>query len=76
MDTLWWLAVTHVATALVFLLLGWRFGREASGRPMFAFPVAPAPQGPEGEEADPWAVAAGQAPPSAAMDRNETDFTV
>jgi hypothetical protein len=65
--------LTHLATALFFLLLGWRLGREASGRPMFDFPPAWAPSEPAGEEADPWAAAAtGQSGPVDGLDRKET----
>lgn len=44
-----------LATALCFLLLGWRLGREKAGKPMFGFPLIPGrePQDP-GEEPDPW----------------------
>lgn len=44
-----------LATALGFLLLGWRLGRENAGKPMFAFPPAPGAE-PEdsGAEPDPW----------------------
>jgi hypothetical protein len=36
--------LTHLVTRVgVFLLVGWKFGREASGRPLFDFPPGPAP---------------------------------
>lgn len=49
----------HLAGAAGFLLLGWRFGRESAGRPMFDYPTWPAPRPrPDAdaplEEADPW----------------------
>ncbi len=49
------LASLFLATALGFLLLGWRLGREKAGKPMFGFPLIPGrgPQDP-GEEPDPW----------------------
>jgi len=61
-DLSWLWPFTHLGTALFFLLLGWRFGREATGRPMFAFPVAPTPETSAGEEVDPWALAAAGRP--------------
>jgi hypothetical protein len=72
-DLTWLWPVTHVGTALGFLLLGWRLGRESTDRPMFAFPVAPAPEEPGGEEADPWFLAAaGGGATAVGVDRNET----
>ena len=52
------LAGLFVATALAFLLAGWRLGRESAGRPMFEHPLADAcdPQALAGEP-DPWAEA-------------------
>ncbi|NMC49351.1 MAG: hypothetical protein GYA47_07990 [Desulfovibrio sp.] len=49
------LTCLFLATALGFLLLGWRLGREKAGQPMFGFPLIPGrgPQNP-GEEPDPW----------------------
>lgn len=72
-DLTWLWPFTHLGTALVFLLLGWRFGREASGRPMFDFPTLPPPAEPAGEEDDPWARAAA-GPPTATcdLDKNQT----
>ncbi|WP_176629306.1 hypothetical protein [Desulfolutivibrio sulfodismutans] len=42
-------------TALVFLLMGWRFGRESAGRAMFehALPASPG-EAAVADEADPW----------------------
>ena len=61
----------HLAGAAVFLLLGWRLGRESAGRPMFDYPTWPTwptrPPRPEAdaplEEADPWSAASITAPP-------------
>jgi hypothetical protein len=36
-------AAIVLLAALFFLLLGWRLGRESAGRPMFDFPLFPAP---------------------------------
>jgi len=72
-DLTWLWPLTHLGTALVFLLVGWRFGREASGRPMFAFPLLPPSQAPAGEEADPWAeAAAGRSSVAGDVDKNVT----
>lgn len=72
-DLTWLWPFTHLGTALGFLLLGWKFGREAAGRPMFDFPTAPAPERAAGEECDPWALAAaGQAGTATGLDKNET----
>ncbi|EHJ48467.1 hypothetical protein DFW101_2463 [Solidesulfovibrio carbinoliphilus subsp. oakridgensis] len=46
------------AVALVFLLVGWRLGRESAGRPMFDYPLSPAPPEDAVLEADPWDEAA------------------
>jgi hypothetical protein len=62
-----------LGTALVFLLVGWRLGRESAGRAMFDFPLVSLPAGPAGEEDDPWARAAvGRDVPGRSVDRNET----
>ena len=61
----------HLAGAAVFLLLGWRLGRESAGRPMFDYPTWPTwptrPPRPEAdaplEEADPWSAASITATP-------------
>jgi hypothetical protein len=43
------------ATALGFLLMGWRFGRESSGRGMFVHPLSEAlHEAAAVDEADPW----------------------
>lgn len=69
----WLWPLTHLVTALVFLLLGWKFGREAAGRPMFEFPPGPSPCLDPGEEGDPWALAAvGPGGPDNGVDKNET----
>lgn len=69
----WLWPLTHVGTAVVFLLLGWRFGREASGRPLFDFPLIAPPAGPAEPEVDPWAEAAcGEPGPGQGVDRNKT----
>jgi len=69
----WLWVLTHLVTAGVFLLMGWKFGREASGRPLFDFPPGPAPSLAPGEECDPWALAATGAPaPGSGVDNNET----
>jgi hypothetical protein len=71
---IWLWPLTHLATALGFLLLGWKLGREASGRPMFDFPPGPPPAAPAGEEGDPWAEASlGRPGSGAGVDRNETE---
>ncbi len=46
------------ATALIFLLMGWRFGRESAGRAMFehALPAVPG-EAASADGADPWDVA-------------------
>lgn len=74
MEPVWLWPLTHVVTAVVFLLLGWRFGREASGRAMFDFPLVAPPAGVVEPEADPWAEAAGEAGSGRGVDRNQTDF--
>lgn len=66
--------LTHLVTALVFLLLGWRLGRETVGRPMFAYPPGLPPDAEGCDEDDPWAEAArGRDGPVAGVDRNETE---
>ncbi len=69
----WLWPVTHLATAVVFLLLGWRFGRESRGKPAFDFPVLPSSGAQPLEEADPWTVAAwGEAELTPELDKIET----
>lgn len=42
-----------LAIATAFLFIGWRFGRESQGRPMFGFQVGGTPDGqPHGEISD------------------------
>lgn len=42
-----------LAIAITFLFIGWRFGRESQGRPMFGFQVGATPGGqPYGEASD------------------------
>ena len=56
-DLRWLETLAHLAAALVFLLVGWRLGRESVGRPMFEYRSLP-PAGEEtAEEADPWSAA-------------------
>lgn len=70
-SVIFWLAfdvALHLAGATVFLLLGWRLGRESAGRPMFDYPTWPArPVRPEAdaplEEADPWSASSITATP-------------
>ena len=50
--------VAHAGLALVFLLLGWRLGRESAGRPMFDHPLLPPMDDALSEEPDPWSEAA------------------
>ena len=50
--------VVHASLALVFLLLGWRLGRESAGRPMFDHPLLPPRDTALPEEPDPWSEAA------------------
>ncbi len=65
----WATAVVVAATALVFVLVGWRFGRESAGRPMFSFGREAAGSGVTGFEGiDPWDEAATPAPPSAGVE--------
>lgn len=44
--------------ALLFLLVGWRLGRESAGRAMFDQSLLARPSEAMSEEADPWAEAA------------------
>jgi hypothetical protein len=47
-----------LATAMAFLLAGWRLGRESAGRPMFDHPLSAARDVAAcGGEPDPWAEA-------------------
>lgn len=70
-SVIFWVAfdvALHLAGATVFLLLGWRLGRESAGRPMFDYPTWPArPVRPEAdaplEEADPWSASSITATP-------------
>lgn len=74
-EPVWLWPLTHLVTAVVFLLLGWRFGREASGRPVFDFPLVSPPPGPAGPEVDPWTEAAtGEAGPGQGVDRKKTVY--
>ncbi|QLA21288.1 hypothetical protein [Desulfolutivibrio sulfoxidireducens] len=52
------LIALFLGTAMVFLLVGWRFGRENAGKPMFAFPRVSGDEATEPDEGpDPWAEA-------------------
>uniref|UniRef100_I2PXJ8 Uncharacterized protein n=1 Tax=Desulfovibrio sp. U5L TaxID=596152 RepID=I2PXJ8_9BACT len=65
--------LAYPAVALVFLLVGWRLGRESAGRPMFDSPLLPAPPEDATLEADPWDEAAfGRPSGPAAVDIFET----
>ncbi|MEF3697423.1 hypothetical protein [Desulfolutivibrio sp.] len=49
------LLALYVATALVFLLTGRRFGREHAGRAMFERPLSEAPhEAADADQTDPW----------------------
>jgi hypothetical protein len=48
----------HLTAALVFLLVGWRLGRESAGKPMFDFKILPENTDGDAHEADPWTEAA------------------
>jgi hypothetical protein len=48
----------HLTAALVFLLVGWRLGRESAGKPMFDFSILPEKEDGDAHEADPWTEAA------------------
>ncbi len=66
-------ALSHLAAALAFLLVGWRLGRESAGRPMFDFPVQARTLPEPAEESDPWTEAALGRPSGArAVDSFET----
>jgi hypothetical protein len=57
------LAGLFVATALAFLLAGWRLGRESAGRAMFDHPLGGTPERDTlAVEPDPWAEAMHGAP--------------
>ena len=56
-DWRWLETLAHLAAALVFLLVGWRLGRESAGRPMFAYRALPQAEQEAPEEADPWSAA-------------------
>jgi len=43
--------------AIVFLLLGWRLGRESQGKPMFQYPVVSAPESQFVDDRDPYDIA-------------------
>ena len=49
--------VAHAGLALVFLLLGWRLGRESAGRPMFDHSLLPPMDTALPKEPDPWSEA-------------------
>jgi hypothetical protein len=67
LDALWRLVEIglHLLGAMAFLLVGWRFGRESAGRPLFDYPVLPADTTKDAllEEADPWSAASIAASP-------------
>jgi hypothetical protein len=52
------LLLGHLTAALVFLLVGWRLGRESAGKPMFDFKILPESKDGDAHEADPWTEAA------------------
>lgn len=58
-DWRWLETFAHLGAGLVYLLVGWRLGRESVDRPMFAYralpPVAAAEEA--AEETDPWSAA-------------------
>ena len=57
-DWRWLETLAHLGAALVFLLVGWRLGRESVGAPMFSYRALPqAVEEAVVEEADPWSVA-------------------
>lgn len=65
--------LVQAGLALLFLLVGWRLGRESRGRPPFDFPLVAPACGDTVEEADPWDEAARGLPFRAeAMDSFET----
>jgi hypothetical protein len=51
-------ALAYPGVALVFLLVGWRLGRESVGRPMFDYRLVAVPPEDAPPEADPWDEAA------------------
>lgn len=56
-DLRWLETLAHLVGALVFLLVGWRLGRESVGRPMFEYRTLPPANEEAVEEADPWSAA-------------------
>ena len=57
-DWRWLETMAHLGAALVFLLVGWRLGRESVGAPMFSYRALPqAMEEAVAEEADPWSAA-------------------
>ncbi|MFP5258810.1 MAG: hypothetical protein ACLGQH_07280 [Acidobacteriota bacterium] len=56
-DLRWLETLAHMGAGLVFLLVGWRLGRESVGRPMFEYRSLPAGGEEAVEEADPWSAA-------------------
>jgi|GEM_PF-5655681 len=50
--------LVQAGLALLFLLVGWRLGRESAGRAMFDQPLLSRTSETLPEEADPWAEAA------------------
>ena len=56
-DWRWLETLAYLGAALVFLLVGWRLGRESAGRPMFAYRALPQAEQETPEEADPWSAA-------------------
>lgn len=57
-DWHWLCPIVALGAALVFLLVGWRLGRESVGRPMFEYPLVAVTPRDVVEEADPWTEAA------------------
>ncbi|MYL82354.1 hypothetical protein GTA51_04275 [Desulfovibrio aerotolerans] len=57
-DWRWLETLAHLGAALVFLLVGWRLGRESVGAPMFSYRALPrAAEETVVEETDPWSAA-------------------
>ncbi|OLN27035.1 hypothetical protein DVDV_2335 [Desulfovibrio sp. DV] len=58
-DWRWLEMLVPLGAALVFLLVGWRLGRESVGRAMFDYRVLPPVReaAPVPEESDPWSEA-------------------
>ena len=57
-DLNWLVHFAHLGADLVFLLVGWRLGRESAGHPMFTFAARQEQSDALREEPDPWTAAA------------------